>query len=103
MNNFYNELFLIACRETLVSPEDVPNRDAIILNSINKLSDKQKDFIIMLKPPYLENDPDGKYSMSYVRHVRDVFRMSKNELYKYKREIKHNIINNMKEILFKMS
>lgn len=101
MNNFYIDLFNIACRETEISPNDVPNRNDIINKAIEELTEKEQDFIGMIKPLYLENDPNGKYSMSYIRQACDAFRMSKNEIKNYRHEVKHNLISNMKNIILK--
>ena len=101
MNDFYTRLFFIACRETKISPTDISNRNAIINQAINKLSEKDEAFITMLKPIYLETDPNGKYSMSYNRKTCDAFRMNKNEVRKYKHEVKHKLIEIMKSILTK--
>lgn len=102
MNKFYTESFLIACRECHISPVTIPNRDAIILRAISKLTPKEQDFIGMIKPMYLENDPNGKFSMSNVRKTCKAFHMTKNQLRKYKREIRHKIITNIKRILQKI-
>lgn len=102
MNDFYNELFFIACRETYVSTNDVPNREAIVLQAISELSEKEQVFICMLKPFHLECDPNGKISMVNVHKTCDTFHMNKNKIRIYKKEIAHQIIYNIKKILLKM-
>lgn len=92
-NPFYLELFDIACRHSSPTESDIANKENIILEAIAQLPEGKRNFIFMLKPLYVDPDPNGVNSMKYVRKVCSIFNMKHMAIKSRKKEIRKDIIN----------
>lgn len=104
LNNFYIRCFWTAyrnCKNESINilPISHFKREEIILEAVDKLSEKEKTFITMLNPLFLEDDPNGVVSLKCERELSNAFSMNKTKRKNFKNQIRAKIIRNISDIL----
>lgn len=101
LHKFYIRCFYSACWKCWGnSNSKYPNisetqRDKIILDALENLSEREKRFITIRFPLYLENDPNGVVNLKCHKELLKTFNMNLTKREKYKNQIRAKIIRNI--------
>ena len=93
MNKYYKDLLSAAH----ISPDGKYGYN-IVIKALDYLAPTEKEFIELLKPVHLEEDPHGRTSLKNTRTVSAVYRMNNSQIRGKRDQISKKLVGIIKEL-----